>query len=176
MGLFSHRSASPEPGLSFYQELVDQIAVSKELQMELKEALKQAIKDPRSFYDDSGDFILSERGLIYSIDNTLTPKFVLVDKMIAANQMVEVDWKEEEKDIRTWILNIATTKRYDLQLSLDKKYTGDTFETILSINDKELEPMGYCLEILDINSDSYVFTIIPLDKKKLVHEMFDKLR
>lgn len=169
-----------QPGLladiSFYQDLVGQIAVSEELQMELRAILKQAFDDPKSFYNESGDFILSERGLTYSIHSGLTAKFVLVDKMIAAKQMMEVDWKEAEKEIRIWILEMAKAKGYDLPLSTEKRYTVDTFETIFFISDKELEPMGYCLEILDIDSDSYVITIVPLEKQQMVHDMFEKLK
>jgi hypothetical protein len=162
--------------LPFYEDLVDLIAVSDELQMELKGMLKKAFDDPKWFYNDTGDFILSERGLTYLIHSRLTAKFVLVDKMIAAKQMVEVDWKEAEKEIRIWISEIAKAKSYDLPLSNEKRYTGDTFETIFFINDRELEPMGYCLEILDIDSDSYVFAIIPLENQQRVHDMFDKLK
>ena len=41
-----------------------------------------------------------------------------------------------------------------------------TLETIQAIDENELLPLGYCLEMLDVNSDSYVFTIVPLDKNK----------
>ena len=42
----------------------------------------------------------------------------------------------------------------------------ETFEIIRVIDENELLPLGYCLEMLDVNSDSYVFTIVPLDKNK----------
>jgi hypothetical protein len=162
--------------LQFYEHVVDHIADSKELQEELKAMLKQAFDNPRSFYNASGDFILSERGLTYPGHSHLTRKFVLVDKMISAGQMIEVDWKEQETEIRHWIIAIAKKKGYDLPLSIENKYGRDTFQVLCLINDKELEPMQYCLEILDIDSDSYVFTIVPLDKKQLVRNFFDKLK
>lgn len=52
----------------------------------------------------------------------------------------------------------------------------DISEIIKKINDDELKPMGHSLEILDINSDSYVFTIIPIDKHLDVSELFLKLK
>ena len=42
----------------------------------------------------------------------------------------------------------------------------ETFEIIRVIDENEWQPLGYCLEMLDVNSDSYVFTIVPLDKNK----------
>lgn len=165
-----------QPGLIFYQELVGQIAVTKELQTELIAMLERAIDDPQSFYDEKNDLILSDRGLKYSIYNWVTPKFVLVDKMIDAKQMMEVDWKEAEEDIRFYISEILQAKGYEMKLTPNKKYTGDTYETILSINDKELEPQGYCLEMINIDGDSYVFTIIPLNRKQIVRNMFDQIK
>lgn len=162
--------------IEFYQDLIDEIAVSNKLQIELKTIVNQAIDHPESFYDESGNFILSPRGLTYSGHRQLTSKFVLVDKMIAAKQMVEVDWKEAEEDIRIWISEIAKTKGYRFDLSLDKKYAGDTFDSIISIDEKELQPEGYCLEMINIDSDSYVFTIIPLSKQPVVRNMFDKIK
>ncbi len=164
------------PDLLTYENVVDNIAISKELQTEVKTMIKQAFQNPKSFYDESNEFILSDRGLTYPKDSNLTPKFVFVDKMISAGQMTEVDWKEEEEEIRLEITKIAEKKGYHLPLSAKIKYTEDTSQTLLSINDKELEPMGYCLQIFDINSDSYVFTIVPLNKKQLITNMFNKLK
>ncbi len=48
-----------------YEKLVDNIAASNEFQIQLKAALKIAFEDPKSFYDDSGDISLSDRGLSY---------------------------------------------------------------------------------------------------------------
>jgi hypothetical protein len=184
MGLFSKLfsvkqksdSMAGRPDLEFYEKLVDNIVASDEFQIQLKAALKIAFEDPKSFYDDSGDISLSDRGLSYPNDASSTPKFVLIDKMIAIGQMTEVDWKEEEEEIRFSIIEIVKAKGYDLQISTDDKYSMDTDKIIRSINDNEIQPLGYCLEILDINSDSYVFTIVPLDKQQLVRNMFDKLK
>jgi len=162
--------------LDFYEIVIDNIAVSDEFKVELKESLKIAFNDPKYYYDDSGDFSLSERGLRYPNDVSLTPKFVLVDKMLTVGQMTEVDWKEEEEEIRFSIIEIVKAKGYELHIATDDKYTLDTDEIISSINDNEIQPFGYSLEILDINSDSYVFTIVPADKKQLVRELFNKLK
>jgi hypothetical protein len=185
MGFFANlfsgqqRNDSPlagQPDLDFYEKLVDNVAASDEFQIELKAALKMAFQDPKTFYDDSGEISLSDRGLNYLRDGSSTPKFVLIDKMLAVGQMAEVDWKEEEEEIRFSIIEIAKAKGYDMHISTDDTYSMDTDKIIKSINDNEIKPLGYCLEILDINSDSYVFTIVPLDKQQLVRGMFDKLK
>lgn len=162
--------------LKMYQETVDHIVVSESLESDLKLKLKQAFADPRSFYDDDNEFILSERGLTYPDNVALTPKFVLIDTMEDEDQMAEVDWKEDEDEIRFAINRIMKAKNYPT-ISDEVKYADlDTSEIIKKINDDELKPMGHFLEILDINSDSYVFTIIPIDKHQDVSELFLKLK
>ena len=81
--------AKKQIDLEFYQEVVDAIAVSGAFQNGLKTLLSEAFKKPRSFYDEDGEFILSERGLTFSRHRDSTPKFVLIDKMIGANQIAE---------------------------------------------------------------------------------------
>lgn len=160
-----------------YEKVVDIIVVSEYLKDTLKLKLKQAFEKPKSFYDDNNKFILSERGLTCPKDILLTPKFVLIDTMIDNGQMAEVDWKEDEQEIRLELVQIIKAKNYDLEFSGENSYDNtDTFNIIESIKQKELRPLGYSLEILDINSDSYVFTIVPLDKQKAVEAMFSKMR
>ena len=160
----------------FYENVIDNIVVSDTLKSGLKIKLKQSFENPKSFYDDNDEFILSERGLTYSKHKLLTSKFVLVDSLIEARQMTEVDWKEDEEEVRLWVNEIAKMKDYNLELSTDKKYGNDTLEVIQNIDRYELKPLNYCIEILDIDSDSYVFTIIPLDRQKEVAELFAKLK
>lgn len=167
---------NPKTDFALYEETVDHIVVSESLQSDLKLKLKQAFEDPRSFYDDDNEFILSERGLTYPDDVALTPKFVLIDTMEDEDQIAEVDWKEDEDEIRFAINRIMKAKNY-ATISDELKYAVlDTLEIIKKINHDELKPMGHSLEILDINSDSYVFTIIPIDKHRDVSELFLKLK
>jgi len=177
--IFGHNGDKGEkhPNLEFYEEVVDNIIVSEALKSELRIKLKQSFENPKSFYDDKNEFILSERGLRYPKDILLTPKFVLIDTLENNDQMAEVDWKETEEEIRSSINRIIKAKNYSLKLNEDNRYDDtDTFEIIKSINDKELNPLGYYLEILDINSDSYVFTVVPLDQHQVVKKIFEKLR
>ncbi|MNK15420.1 hypothetical protein D3C87_335580 [compost metagenome] len=165
-----------KPDFALYEETVNQIAVSEVLQNDLKLKLKQAFEDPKSFYDDDNEFILSERGLTYPADVALTQKFVLVDTMRDENQMAEVDWKEGEDEIRFAINAILEAKNYTT-ISNDLKYDdSETFDILNLINDNELKSIGYSLEILDIDSDSYVFTIVPLEKHQEVAILFSKLK
>lgn len=167
----------PNADLAFYEEVVDHIVISDALKNDLKVKLKQAFEDPKSFYDENNDFILSERGLSYPKDALLTPKFVLIDTLQDNGQMAEVDWKEEESEIRIFLNEIRMAKNYDFILSDDDLYEGhDTGEIIKLIDEKELKTKGYSIELLDINSDSYVFTIVPLNNKQEVKKMFEKLR
>ena len=163
--------------ITFYEKVIDRIAVSDELKNDLKRALKQAFEDPKSFYDDNNEFILSDRGLKYPKDTLLTAKFVLIDTLQDNGQMAEVDWKEEESEIRIAVNEILKAKEYDFALSYDDLYEDkDTDEIIQLIDQKELKPNGYSLALLDINSDSYVFTIVPLNEKNEVAEMFAILK
>ena len=91
--------------------------------------------------------------------------------------MAEVDWKEEESEIRIFLNEIGMAKNYGFTISEDDLYEGyDTGEIIKLIDEKELKEQGYSIEILDINSDCYVFTIVPLSDKHEVKAMFEKLK
>ena len=86
--------------LQHYLEITEFVVVSEALKNELKQQLKQAFENPKSFYDSDNEFILSERGLTFPANANLTAKFVLVDTLIDNDQMAEVDWKEDEEEIR----------------------------------------------------------------------------
>lgn len=164
------------PKLELYEKLVNIIVVSETLKADLKSNLKQALENPESFYDDQNDFILSERGLSFPDDTLLTPKFVLIDTLIENNLMAEVDWKEEEDEIRSAIISILTAKKYSCKLSDQSIYENcDAFEIIELIDKEELHPSGYSLEIIDIDSDSYVFTIIQLSNQEAVSNLFGQI-
>ena len=165
------------PDLALYQEVVNHIVFSETLKSDLKANLKQAFEDPKSFYDDHNDYILSERGLRYPEDALLTPKFVLIDTLVDNGQMAEADWREEESEIRIYLNEIRLAKEFDFTLSDDELYEGyDTNEIIKLIDEKELSTQGYSIELLDINSDSYVFTIVTLNNKQEVKMLFEKLK
>lgn len=174
----TNKSLADNTKLDFalYEETVNHIVVSEALQKDLKLKLKQAFEDPKSFYDDDNEFILSERGLTYPADVALTQKFVLIDTLQDEHQMAEVDWKEGEDEIRFAINAILEAKNYTT-ISNDVKYDdSETFDILNLINDNELKSIGYSLEILDIDSDSYVFTIVPLEKYQEVTILFSKLK
>lgn len=164
------------PNLELYENLVNRIVVSEKLKADLKIKIKQAFENPKSFYDDQNDFILSERGLSFPDDAFITPKFVLIDTLINNNQMAEVDWKEEEDEIRFVINRIVNEKKYGFKLSDQPIYDhNETFEIIELIDKEELKSLGYSLEMIDIDSDSYVFTIVPLAKQQEVSHFFAQL-
>jgi hypothetical protein len=163
--------------LKLYMELIESIAVSEKLQADLKLALEEAFENPQSFYDQDGEYLLAWRGLNFSESSRLTPKFVLTDKMIEANQMAEIDWKEDEAEIRPIINQILRAKNFDFNISVEMKYENeDTFKILDLINGNELKANGYSLKCLDIDSDSYVFTVVTADQEKRVTEMFEKLK
>ncbi len=163
--------------LIFYEKIVDQIAVTDALKNDLKIALKQAFERPKSFYNDNNEFILVDRGLRYPKDASLTPKFVFIDILQSNGQMAEVGWREEESEIRIAVNEILKAKDYPFTIAYDDLYTGHgTDEIIRLIDKKELRPKGYALAILDIHSDSYVFTIVSLNEKEHVKEMFEALK
>ena len=166
-----------KPNLEFYENVVELIVVSETLKDELKTKLKQAFEKPKSFYDENKEFVLSKRGLTYPKDISLTPKFVLIDTLQDNNQMAEVDWKEKEEDIRLALNRIGEAKNYGFTLSDDSNYRDkDTFEIIELINKEEINPFGYSVEIIDINSDSYVFTVVSLSDQQEVATMFAILK
>lgn len=173
----SFSAESVKPNLDFYENLVDKIAVSETLQNQLKVKIKQAFNDPKSFYDEDNEFILSDRGLTFPKDTLLTPKFVLIDTLQENDQMAEVDWKEEEEEVRFALNRIGKAKNYNFKLPDDAIYEeNDTFEVIKLINNKELKPLGFSLEILDINSDSYVFTVVLLSNQQEITMLFNQLK
>jgi hypothetical protein len=166
-----------KPDLQYYKRVVGTIVVSEGLKTELNTKLEQAFENPKSFYNESNDFTLSERGLSYPQNVSLTSKFVLVDTLIANDHMTEVDWKSSETEVRAALNHVMTGKNYSLSIPINKIFNkNDTFETIQAIDAEELRPAGYSLQLLDIDSDSYVFTIVPLEQEQEVIEMFEKLR
>jgi len=163
--------------LQRYQEITEVVVVSEALKNELKQKLKQAFENPKSFYDSDNEFILSERGLTFPSNANLTAKFVLVDTLIDNDQMAEVDWKEDEEEIRFAINRILKAKNYGVALADECKYEdNETFEILEEIDTQELKPKGFSLEILDIDSDSYVFTIVPLTNHEEVSKMFNQIK
>jgi len=187
MGIFSKlfgqnenskfKPKQPLLDLIFYEALVDRIAVSDNLKRELKDELKKAFEKPKSFYDDNNEYILTDRGLRYSKGVSETAKFVLIDTLIDNGQMAEVDWKEEENEIRVFLNEIRIAKNYDLTIDDEDLHEGyNTGEILKLIDEKELKAQGYSLVILDINSDSYVFTIVSFNQKHEIEEMFVAMR
>lgn len=182
MGILSNffgqkQNGKPGPNLALYEKVVNHIVVSDTLKKDVKTRLRQAFEDPESFYDDNNDYILSERGLTYPKDALSTPKFVLIDSLQDNGEMAEVDWKEEESEIRIFLNEIKMAKNLDFTISEDDLYEGyDTGEILKLINDKELQTQGYSIELLDINSDSYVFTVVPLCDRQEVKMLFEKLK
>ena len=181
MGLLSNilgkkQNDKTKPNLVFYEKIIELIVVSDTLKDTLKTNLKQAFEDPKSFYSDNDEFILSDRGLTYTNDSLQTSKFVLIDITQDNGEMTEIDWKESESEIRIYINEIRMAKNYDFEITYDELYEElDTDEILKLINEKELKPQGYSIAILDIGSDSYIFTIVPLKDEKEVKEMFEKL-
>ena len=162
--------------LAFYEKLIDLIVVSPTLQETLQINLKKAFEDPKSFYDDHNEFILSERGLTYPSDLSQTPKFVLIDLLEENGEMTEIDWKERESEIRLYLNQIRVAKKYNFSLVDDDLYTGFKTDKILRlIDEKELSPQGYSIAELDIGSDSHPLTIVPLEIVKEVKLMFQEL-
>ena len=173
------KPAAPEahPDLPVYQAVINLIAVSPALQTQLTADVQRAFDAPQSFYDD-GEYTLAEygRGLRYPKDARLTPKFVLIDTLIDWEQMAEVDWKASEEDIRFAINDILDAKGFALELPQDEQYDDpDTFSVFQTIDDDELQPAGYCLAFLDIDSDSYVFTVVPLAQQAEAEQLFARL-
>ena len=181
MGLLSNifgkkQNDKTKPDLVFYEKIIELIVVSDTLKDTLKTNLKQVFENPKSFYGDNDEFILSDRGLTYTNDSLQTSKFVLIDIMRDNDEMTEIDWKESESEIRVYMNEIITAKNYDFAITYDDLYEGlDTDKILKLINEQELEPQGYSIVILDIGSDSYIFTIVPSKDKKEVKEMFEKL-
>lgn len=53
---------------------------------------------------------------------------------------------------------------------------NETFEILELIDTQELKPKGFSLEIVDIDSDSYVFTIVALESHEEVSKMFNQIK
>ncbi|GEM_PF-1223335 len=162
--------------MEVYQKAVELVAVGNSFKTELISKLEQAFVDPGSFYDEYKEFTLSERGLSYPKDSKVTPKFVFIDTLIENGQMAEVDWKEAEEEIRFSIAEIIKAKEYPIIFAVEDQFEEeDTYTVINKINQKELLPEGYSLQILDIQSDCYVFTVVPLNRQKEVKGLFDQI-
>lgn len=174
--LFTSFFKSKPVDLALHNKVIDLIAVSDNVRNELKEKVGQAVSNPKSFYDFKGNFYLSERELTYPKDAAETAKFVLVDTLMENGQMAEVDWKEEEAEMRFAINQILRAKHYDFIVRQDTVFVegDDTLDMITQINDKELTLAGYSLQLVDINSDSYVFTIVPIAQAEEVRQLLMK--
>lgn len=175
-GIQENTALNVVESLALYEELIDAIVRQPERQERLKQLITKAFSHPGSFFDEDNDFILSDRGLTYPEHAHLTPKFVLVDKMMEDFQMAEIDWKEEEENIRYSIDRVIKAKQYPVNLSLKDKYGPMEPDSILQqISSAELEPQGYVLTVIDIDADSYVFTVIPAYLEDRVLTIFNAL-
>ncbi len=171
------QAAATKPDYIFYETLATVLVSNDELRTTLLQQLKKAMDTPEAFFDTDGAFILSDRGLTYPKALPLVPKFVLVDTLMEHDLMAEVDWKSAGDEVRFSINQILKAKGYSFSIAGEDGYEGkDTYETIAQINDNELQTAGYSLEILDIDSDSYVFTIVPTTQQASVAALFDRLK
>lgn len=171
------QATATKPDYKLYETLSTTLVDDEALRKTLQQQLKKAFEAPESFFDAAGEFILSDRGLTYPAALPLAPKFVLVDTLMEHDLMTEIDWKSDEEEIRFAINRIIKSKDYPFALTEEDRYEGmDTYETIAQINDKELQIAGYSLEILDIDSDSYVFTIVPIAQQAMVAALFARLK
>lgn len=171
------KASATKPDYTFYETVATALVNKTEWRTALLQQLKKAFENPESFFDNDGEFILSNRGLTYPEALPLVSKFVLVDTLIEHNLMAEVDWKSEEAEVRFAVNRILKAKGYPFSLTEEDRYEGKhTYETIERINDRELQTAGYNLEILDIDSDSYVFTIVAADQQITVAAMFTRLK
>ncbi len=181
MGLFSKLFTRKEKTIvdyAFYQRLINTIVVSKELKVNVLRSVKKIFENDPKHYDPHIRSDLSQRGLTTKIPKNVIAEFILINQLIDQDEMTELDWKEEESEIRLSIKAIIVAKNYNCKLSLTDKFGKNTnIEKILEVIKKEeMEPFGYTIEDLDINSDSYVLTVVPLHLKKTVRMMFDDLK
>ncbi len=162
--------------IAAYNQAVQLVAIGDSLKDELTTKLQKAFSEPKLFYDEHDEYILAERGLMYPKHAKDTTKFVFIDTLIEKGQMAEVDWKAAEEDIRFGIAEIIKTKEYPVSFTVEDQFEEeDTYTVINLINQEELIPAGYALAILDIQSDCYVFTIIPLEQCEVVEAIFNQL-
>jgi hypothetical protein len=171
------RADGPTAELSVYNQLVTAIVFSDTLRRETLARVTRAFEAPRSFYDENARYVLAERGLYYPQSAALTAKLVFIDTLMEHQQMAEVDWKEDEAEIRACIRMIMQAKQFLISIAAEEQYSDEyTHEVIELIDEDELMPAGYSLQMLDINSDSYVFTIVPLTQAETVAALFAKLK
>ncbi|GAA4317171.1 DUF6630 family protein [Flaviaesturariibacter amylovorans] len=168
----------PSPNRPSYLRLIELIAHGEYVRQEVREAVGRAFDDPKSFFDANGNYKPAERGLRFPADLPLAPKFVLIDTLAAHGQMAEVDRNEPgEEEIRTAVTEILMAKEIPVRPSRE---VGDDPDcdpgTLLwNIHQSELEPEGYALVLLDINTDSYVFTVVASEHQAEVTALFAKL-
>ena len=159
-----------------YFQLLEILVSSNSARDQLKREIIKAFDEPESFYDADGEYELAIRGLRFSKDADATPKFVFIDKLIEEELMAEVDWKEEEAEIRRWVIAIMKVKSFPFSVSEEDQYEDMSTDAVIQMmNDDELIPNGYSLQILDIQSDCYVFTIVPAEDSKTIKELFAEL-
>ncbi len=171
------QAAATKPDYKLYEALSTVLVIDDALHRELLLQIKKAFEAPESFFDAAGEFMLSDRGLSYPKALPLVPKFVLIDTLMEHDLMTEIDWKSDESEIRFAINRVLKAKDYHFSLAEESRYEGKhTYETIELINSNELQTAGYSLEILDIDSDSYVFTIVPTAQQATVAALFARLK
>jgi hypothetical protein len=172
----SDTARQPTAELPAYNQLINSIVSPENLQSKLLTDVTRAFEAPQSFYEAT-EYVLAQRGLTYPQDAALTPKFVFIDTLIDHQQMAEVDWKEAEDEIRAQIRQIMAAKQFPISIASEEQYENKpTHEIIELIDEQELTPIGYSLQVLDIHSDSYVFTIVPLSQAEEIAALFAQLK
>lgn len=162
--------------LAIYNQLLAELVAEPALRATVYAAVARAFADPQSFYDEHHEYTLAMRGLTFPRHAALTPKFVLIDMLCSHNLLAEVDWKEAEDEIRQQVRAIMQARQYPVVVSIEEQYEDEpTHEVIYLLDHEELGPNGYSLQTLDIQADSYVFTIVRQEAAARVQELFRQL-
>ena len=124
--------------------------------------LNACFDDYKKYYNDN-QAQYEDRGIESDEDKETVLWFALVDCMLENDLAVEVDWKEEPSVVASLLNNIIL----DELLKIDTEWfiNDDLAECFKTINSK-WKKHNYVLSTIDIDSDSYVLTVMKVKQFK----------
>lgn len=149
-------------------ELADRLAFGNK---QIVEEVHLALRTPPNYFETFQDR-LERRGIMDA--QASLPWFALIDGLIEEELAWEIDWKESPDTI-VWAVGklINRKKSRDAAMAAlpplrEQDYTDMyTHETLHNIH-RKLDRYGFALACMDIDSDSYVLTVVPtLDLPRL---------
>jgi hypothetical protein len=176
-------SATDKPDYKDYIALAKKIVGNgnDEVIVKLEKKFLRYFDDPNTVFQDGEYVYETNRELDENIyrgfsdeDPNQTYFFIMLDTLINSNFISEADWKVEFEDFDHFLKRIIRTKGYNIQSPVQDLTELFSGELIFTAQEK-FKVTDYRLLLIDIESDCYVYTVIPKEEIDEIQAGFSKI-